>query len=284
MIRLLLLTGALALGTSAVSPVGDAAPVPTHAPAPRRIVSLNLCADQLLVPLTDRNRIAALNMNARDRWMSAVAGQAQGYRTIRGSLEEILALDPDLIVGPPPGRMTALHSLGGRAVRAVDLPPANSYAEIRAQIRDVAAATGDAARGAWLVSQMDAALARVARVGQGRVAAYYQRRGFLTGSGTLVDDLMARVGLANLATRLNKPPLSRLSLEEMVAAQPDLLVVEQDSQLLADQGSEALAHPALRHIPRIVLPQAWTLCGGPAYVLAARSLSDQLAALGPVRP
>jgi iron complex transport system substrate-binding protein len=40
-----------------------------------------------------------------------------------------------------------------------------------------------------------------------------------------------------------------------------------------------LQHPALRHIPRIVLPQAWTVCGGPAYVDAARSLNAQLAAL-----
>lgn len=278
MIRQAILAGVLALGTSAVPPPGAAAPTAR----PQRIVSLNLCADQLLVPLTDRSRIAALNMNARDPWMSAVATQAKGYRTIRGSLEEILALDPDLIIGAPPGRAATLRSLGGRNIRAIDLPPANSYTEIKAQIASIAAATGDTARGMRLAAQMDAALAKIPRTGQARTAAYYQRRGFLTGSGTLVDDLMARAGLVNLATQLGKPPLSRLTLEEMVAAQPDLLIVEQDSQLLADQGAEALQHPALRHIPRVVLPQSWTVCGGPAYVLAARSLSDQLAAL-PVR-
>ena len=35
---------------------------------------------------------------------------------------------------------------------------------------------------------------------------------------------------------------------------------------------------ALRDIPRIRLPQAWTVCGGPAYVAAARSLVRQVAA------
>ena len=39
-----------------------------------------------------------------------------------------------------------------------------------------------------------------------------------------------------------------------------------------------LHHPVLRGIPRLLLPQEWTVCGGPAYVLAAESLARQLAA------
>lgn len=275
MTRAALLAGAMLLGTSAVSPVGEAAPLAR----PQRIVSLNLCADQLLVPLVERLRIAALNMNARDPFMSAVASQATGYRTIRGSAEEVLALDPDLIVGAPPFRVAALNSLAGRDYRAIDLPPANSYAEIKAQIASVALATGDGVAARQLVARMDAALARLPRTGHGRVAAYYQRRGYVTGTGTLVDELMTRAGLVNLATRLGKGPLARLSLEDMVAAQPDLLIIESDSATVTDQGAEMLQHPALRHIPRVTLPQAWTVCGGPAYVDAARSLTAQLAKL-----
>jgi iron complex transport system substrate-binding protein len=48
-----------------------------------------------------------------------------------------------------------------------------------------------------------------------------------------------------------------------------------------DQGTEMLHHPLLRTIPRIDIPQAWTVCGGPAYVLAARSLARQLVAKAP---
>ena len=279
MIRLPLLAAVLITSASAVPlPPGGAAP----AARPTRIVSLNLCADQLLVELTDRAQIAALNSNARDPWMSAVANRATGYRLIRGSAEEVLALDPDLIVGAPAFRSDLLRSLGGKAYPAIELPPANSYAEIRAQVASVAAASGQPARGARLLADMDAALAGLPRTGHGRIAAYYQRRGFVTGTGTLVDELMTRVGLINLAARLGKPALSRLSVEEMVAAQPDILIVETDSATVTDQGAEMLQHPALRHIPRVTLPQPWTLCGGPAYVLAARSLSAQLARL-PVR-
>lgn len=275
MTRLPLLAVALALTTSATPPpLAPALPLRPH-----RIVSLNLCADQLLLDLADRDQIAALNSNARDPFMSAVAARANGYRLTRGGAEDVLALDPDLIVGAPAFRTATLRSLSGKAYPALELPPANSYAEITAQIARVAQATGHPERGARLVRAMEVALAGLPRTGKGRIAAYYQRRGYLTGTGTLVDELMARAGLVNLATKLGQGPLARLSLEQMVAAQPDILIVEADSPTVTDQGAEMLQHPALRHIPRVTLPQAWTVCGGPAYVQAAHSLTAQLAAI-----
>jgi len=63
----------------------------------------------------------------------------------------------------------------------------------------------------------------------------------------------------------------------MVAAQPAFLIVESATDEVTDQGSEMLHHPALKDIPRISIPQAWTVCGSPAYVKAARSMADQIA-------
>lgn len=277
MIRIPLLAGALALTTSAMPP--PRAPAPERAPRPQRIVSLNLCADQLLVPLADRGQIAALNRNARDPFMSAIAARAAGFRLTRGDAEDVLALDPDLIVGAPAYRADRLRSLSGRAYRAIELPAADSYAQIRTHIERIALATGHADRGRRMIARMDAALAGLPKPGRGRVAAYYQRRGYVTGTGTLVDELMTRVGLTNLAATLGQGSLARLSLEQMIAAQPDLLIVETDGAAVTDQGAEMLRHPALRHIPLVTLPQAWTVCGGPAYVAAARSLAAQLAKL-----
>jgi iron complex transport system substrate-binding protein len=123
---------------------------------------------------------------------------------------------------------------------------------------------------------MNRDLAAVPRGVHGGVAAYYQRRGFLTGTGTLIDDIMRRAGLANLAVKLGKPALSQLSLEELMVAQPDYMIVETATDRITDQGSEMLHHPLLKDIPRLRVPQAWTVCGGPAYVDAVRSLAAQI--------
>lgn len=262
-------------GATAWAAVPREAPAPTR---PQRIVSLNLCADQYLLALADPGQIAALTQFARDPDMSAGADAARAIRTSRGSAEEVIALAPDLVIASPGGRRRGtLAALAGQHYPTLELPSAESYPEIVAQIRTVAAAVGHADRGEALIRGMDAALAGLKRTGHGQVAAYYQRRGYLTGTGTLIDDLMTRVGLVNLAARIERPVLSQLSLEELIAAQPDYLIVESATRQVTDQGTEMLHHPVLRDIPRLELPQAWTVCGGPAYVRAARSLAGQLA-------
>jgi iron complex transport system substrate-binding protein len=246
---------------------------------PRRIVSLNLCADQYLLALADRNQIAALTRFAADPAMSAEAARARGIRRLGQSAEEVLKIDPDLIVGMPMRRTGIMAAIAGRHIPTADVKIAASYADIVVQVRDIARAVGHPERGEAVIRRMNRALATIPKARHAGVAAYYQRRGYLTGTGTLIDDLMTRVGLVNLATRLGKPPLSQMSLEELVAARPDYLIVESATQTVTDQGTEMLHHPLLRGIRRLVVPEAWTVCGGPAYVLAARSLARQLGAM-----
>ncbi|HEX7782224.1 MAG TPA: ABC transporter substrate-binding protein [Sphingobium sp.] len=241
---------------------------------PRRILSLNMCADQLLIGLADPDQIVGLTQFARDRDMSAEAERADHLPISRGTSEDVLARRPDLVISSP------FHAMGSvvrtQSYRVIDLQPAESYAAVIAQIRQIAGAVGHSARGESMIRRMNSELAALPRIKGHPVAAYYQRRGYLTGTGTLIDDLMQRVGLRNLATELRKPSLSRLSVEEMVAARPNYLIVESATERVADQGTEMLHHPALARIARLRLPQAWTVCGGPAYVRAAKSLTDQL--------
>lgn len=245
---------------------------------PQRVVSLNLCADQYLLALADRGQIAGLTHNAANPEMSAAARQVRGLTILDQSAERILAIEPDLLVGVPARRSAVMAALRNRHYATLDLKPADSFAMIREQTRLVARAVGHSARGEAVIARMEKELAALPRPGKGRVAAYYQRRGYLTGTGTLVDDLMQRAGLVNLAGKLGKQAVSSLSVEELVAAQPDFIIVESATEKVTDQGTEMLHHPALRNIPRILLPQAWTVCGGPAYVQAARSLTAQITA------
>lgn len=244
---------------------------------PQNIVSLNLCADQYLLALADRSQIAALTQFASDPAMSAAANEVRGLKQISGSAEEVLALQPDLIIASPTRRRETMAVLKGYRLHTFDLPSAENYTDVVVQIREVAQAVGHPDRGEALIARMDAALARLQPVHDVPVAAYYQRRGYLTGTDTLVDDLMTRVGLVNLADQLDRAKVSRLSIEQMVAAKPDYLIVEGGSEHATDRGNEMLRHPALAAIPRLRLPQAWTVCGGPAYVSAAESLVAQMA-------
>lgn len=274
----LLVIGAALLGAAGVlSAMPTDRGVRQRGDAPRRILSLNLCTDQLLLALADRDQIAGLTHNVRDPGLSAVPTLARGLPLHRGSAELLLAANPDLVAGMPATGSAAVTALPDAPYPLLDVPPANSLDDIYRAIDRTAAATGHPERGAALIADMRRDIAALPRPGRGRVAAYYQRRGYMTGTGTLVDDLIRRAGLVNLAAKLGKPPLAQVSLEEMVAADPDFLIVESATDRVTDQGSEMLHHPALDHIPRISVPQAWTVCGGPAYVRAARSIAAQIA-------
>lgn len=253
-------------------------PQPLPSGKPKRIVSLNLCADQLVLALADRDQIAGLTHNATDAEMSADAAKARGLPILGTSAEQLLAIDPDLVIGMPARRSSAIVVLKAQHYRTLDLETANTLADIYKSIRETAVAVGHPERGEALIARMQRELAQIPRLGNGRIAAYYQRRGFMTGTGTLIDDLMKRVGLINLAGKLHKPVLAQVSLEEMVAAQPDYLIVESATNRVTDQGTEMLHHPALEGIPRISVPQAWTVCGSYAYVLAARAMAAQISA------
>lgn len=246
------------------------------APAPRRIVSLDLCADQLVIALADRDRIAGVTEWARDPSLSYYAARARALPFTRRSAEEVIARAPDLVIGAPARTRAILAPLG---MRLVAYPQAEDYAGLVRSISAVAAAVGHPDRGAAMIAGMDAELARSGPApGRGRVAAYYQRQGYLSGSGTLVDDMMRRAGLANLA----RSPLSQLGLEQMARARPAFLVTAIDARRAADRGSAMLRHPLLdRIVPashRLVLPQALTVCATPGYPRAVAMLIRQIRA------
>ncbi|HWI86003.1 MAG TPA: ABC transporter substrate-binding protein [Sphingomonas sp.] len=255
-------------------PLAVALAMPVAAAPPQRIVSLNLCADQYLVALADPGQIAGLTRLSHMANMSPVAARAARYPAIRSSAESLLVREPDLLLTGWPGQADAAVR-AGLSARILVVPPANNYAEIVAQVRLVADAVGHRARGEALIRRMDATLAAIPRNGHGLVATDYQRRGYLSGSGTLMDEIMRRVGLVNLATKLGRPALSNLSLEELVIAHPDFLIT--GGGPARDLGSAMRDHPAIAGIPRLRLPGALVDCGGPSFPVAVRLLSDQLA-------
>ena len=254
-------------------PLSLALAMPAYAAPPRRIVSLNLCADQFLIALAEPSQIRGLTRLSHMANMSPVAAQAARFPAIGSSAEALLAAQPDLILTGWPGQADAAVRAGLRA-KTVVVPPANSYADIVAQVRLIAAAIGHPEHGEVLIRRMNAELAAIPESGRGRTAADYQRRGYLSGAGTLMDDMMRRVGLVNLATRLRLPPLANLPLEQFVAHRPDYLIT--GAGPARDLGSAMLDHPAITGIPRLRLPGALADCGGPSYPVAIRILAEQL--------
>ncbi|MCZ6720171.1 MAG: ABC transporter substrate-binding protein [Proteobacteria bacterium] len=252
---------------------------------PERIVSLNLCTDQLLIALAEPGRIAALSHLSRDPDISYYAEAARAFPSVPPDAHAVMRHEPDLVLAMQHSARNTVALLERLGYRVLDLPVAERLADVGAQIRALARALGEVARGEALIAEMEAALAALDPQPSTNqpTAIVYQANGFTIGAPSLVDDLLAAAGFHNLARDLRLTRQGRLPLEALIYADPDLLIIEEarvGSPSLADQ---LLRHPVLeRARPRStvrVSADLWT-CGGPFSVEASRRLAA-LRALAP---
>mgnify|MGYP001293378247 CR=1 FL=1 len=245
-----------------------------------RIVSLNMCTDQLVLALADREQIAGISHLAHRPAMSWHWQQAQGLRTLAGQAEEVLPLRPDLVVTASFARTQTRALLHRQGLTVEGFGSARSVADVRDQIRRAGALFGHTDRADAAIARIDGALARLIEQPLDRPvrALPLERRGWVSGGDTLMADLLRLAGFDNLGIAAGLAG-GRLTLEQIVRLQPEVLVLSSDPERADDQGTALLSHPALaRLVPphrRIVLPQAMTICAGPMLADALDRLADE---------
>lgn len=248
------------------------------AQARERVASLNLCADELVLRLADKADVASVTWLARDPRGSNVADLAREVNINRGLAEEVAAEKPDLVLtGAFTTRITAamLRRLG---LPVMELGVPQTLDEAYAQIGSVAERLGVPERGRAMVARMKRAFADLPPTPAHRPTAIVLRpNGFTAGRGSLADEILAAAGFDNLAARLSPDRLGQLTLEEIVAAEPDMLVINVSEDAPPSLADELLHHPALARYAaegRLVsLPPRLWACAGPELAEAAQRLA-----------
>ncbi|WP_119168920.1 ABC transporter substrate-binding protein [Algihabitans albus] len=274
---------AISFVLAALTFMGLAVP-PVSAAPPQRVVSLNVCSDQLLMLLAAPERIAAVSYLATDPEVSALAAEARGLTSTSGRLEEVLELQPDLVlVGSFTTRPTvfALRRLG---IPVVELSPARSFAEIRANLRQVGAALSTSERAERLIADFDETLTAVTQAQKGRAesdrprVAVYGVNGWSAGPGSLRHAVLEAAGLENLAGEALIGTRSHLPLEVLIGTRPELIVTSQREPQAPALAEALLRHPAFLELrgrsSLVAIPQALWTCGTPLIAKAVTRLAD----------
>jgi iron complex transport system substrate-binding protein len=236
---------------------------------PKRIVSLNLCTDELVLRLADRSNIASITWLSKDRISANVVDLAADVPVNHGLAEEIVPLDPDLVVAGTFTARTAVAMLKATRFQVTEFGVAHSLADVRSGIRKMAALVGEPARGEALVASFDERLAEIGTVAPGRrpTALVFNANGFTVGAGTLVDDIMTRAGLDNVAAHMKLGNYSQLPLEIAVRSDVDILIISARRDGPPSLATALLDHPVLSKLgPKthiVVLPTNLWSCGGP---------------------
>ncbi len=255
--------------------------LPAAAAPPQRVVSTFLCTDEYVFRLVPRARIAALSFEAGDHnpVVSTIAGKVSGIAGIRPSAETVLDYRPDLVVmyaGTNPRLHAQLSSIG---IPILDVPWANSLADIRRVTRMLGERLGARDKANSLLADMDRTLATAkAHAPSPPVTALlYEANGYAS-AGSFADELMAIAGLKDVAPSLGLNRLDRVPLEAVVASPPELLIMNGDPEVRDAEGNLILHHPALAALKDRTLiawrPFRTLLCPGPWSAEAATSFAE----------
>jgi iron complex transport system substrate-binding protein len=228
--------------------------------APRRIVSLDYCADQFVLALADSDQIAALSRGSR-REDSYFRERAHGIRQTRGTLEEVLALRPDLVVRNWGGPWDAEQVYARFDVPVLQVGDTPDFAAARADLLDAAQVIGHIDRGEAIAADLDLRLAALrANALAPRTVMYLSAGGAVAGIDTMMDAVIGAAGGRNLRTEAS---WTLLPLERLIETPPALIALG-----FFDSGREDVnawspsRHPALRR----ALEQARTVRLPPAAI------------------
>lgn len=251
---------------------------------PQRVVSLGVCADQLLLALADPIQIASLSSEAGNPRISYLADLAAPHPQGGGGVEALVGYLPDLVLADgttSPATSDLIEALG---YTTVQLQSVASIDEAIAQILLVGVILGREAEGQALADLVDTARHQAARNNRGDTVVSIRSGGEVSGATSLMTNLLAVIGLNNVGDELSSGA-GRISLEALVATPPTYLVVPETESIAVGGGLAMLQHPALAHVfppaRRLLVPDRLTHCAGPSLPVALRRLASELARVTP---
>lgn len=235
--------------------------------APRRVASLNLTSDEVLVEILPKDRLVGVTRWADDPETSNVAGRVppEIYRFPKADMERLVALHPDLAVVSEYHDADFLRLFEKSGLRYHRMSGLDSLSGIRAALLALGKAAGADEAAARLVARFDETLRDVERrlAGAPRPRVLYWANPHTAGRGTAYGSLVECAGAVNVGSELGLTGIVPLSAERVFQADPDYFLVGG-----WERSREALeAHPLLkqaravrdRHVVEMPTPLLVTL-------------------------
>ena len=237
-----------------------------------KIVSLNLCTDQLLLLLADPIQIASLSKIADDPNVSLLAEKSAGFKKNRGDAEEIFVNNPDLVVAGVYTEKATVQILQSLGVRVEIFPIEQNFDDIVKNIRKMGLLIGHSDRAKRMIDDFNFRLEELrSGITERPRAAIYSANGYTTGTDTLSGQILKTAGFRNITEEVGMSFGGTLPLETLVMLKPDL-VITGEAYPGHSRSEEILKHPALRPFKAITQTDAKWVCGTPAVLDAVEEL------------
>ncbi|WP_373457430.1 ABC transporter substrate-binding protein [Pseudogemmobacter lacusdianii] len=271
-----------ALRRGALTALALGVALPAAAEPPARVVSMNLCTDQIALMLAAPGQLISVSRLAVDPLSSSMAAEAAAYPPNRGQAEQIFLMKPDLVLASTYSSISSVALLRDLGVTVVQVEPVNALSQVEAQILTIGQALGRETQAEALAAEFREGLKGLTWQGELATAAMYYPNGYTSGAGSLADDVLRTAGFHNIGAELGLTGGGTLPLERLVMAQPDVIVTSTPYPG-GSRSEELLNHPALAELRQeaglATTTDADWVCGTPHILRALRSMRDAREAL-----
>jgi iron complex transport system substrate-binding protein len=255
------------------------------AEAPQRVVSMNVCTDQLAMLLAAPGQLISVSHLATDPGSSAMTDEAKRYKLNHGLAEEISLMKPDLVLA---GTFTTTETVSmlqrlGFTVERFDSE--TSFDDVRANILRMGALLGQDQRAQEMAETLDRGLrALQASAVEALTVATYASNSYTSGRGSLAEAVIEAAGLINLGSEAGVIGAGRLPLEVLVLSMPEIITSDTPVYDAPALAQENFVHPAYRAVIEraraATVPSPNWICGGPFNLVAASILQDAARSYG----
>ncbi len=218
---------------------------PLMAEVPQRVVSMNLCTDQLAMMLAAPGQLLSVSHLASDPRGSAMADEAKAYPPNHGLAEEIYLMQPDLVLAGSFTSRATVAMLQRLGVRVEIFEPAYGLDEIPGQIRRMGAILGREDEAQTMLETYEADLAAFQdEVTRNPRAAIYAANGYTQGDRSLSGQILIAAGFANVAEEVGFSDGGIMPLEQLVMLAPEAVITSRPYPGNS-RAEDVMLHPAL---------------------------------------
>ncbi len=251
--------------------------LPAAAGAPERVVSVNLCTDQLGLMLAAPGQLVSVSRLAHDPDSSTMVDAARVLPANGSGAEEIYLLKPDLVLAGTFTAAATVNMLRDLGIEVALFEPARSLADVPERVTQMGKVLGREAEAQALIARFTADLAALQAdaPAEGPRAVLTYVNSYSSGDATLAGDILRAAGFRNAAAELGLSSVGRVSLEELILLNPDVIVQGRDYPGAA-RAEDNLHHPALRALSSAVFSAGMTdrdwICGTPHVLNAVNDM------------
>lgn len=219
------------------------APPPAPAGQAARVLSQTVLSDEILWDLgpAARARVVGLSVMADDPRYTRIADRwPADIPRLAATSEGLLARQPDLVIIASFSAPELRALLAAQGVQILEFDVFSGFADYRRHVREVAVRVDATPAGEALLADMDRRLAVLAaRRPPAPPTAISWGDGFTAAGETTFADIAAAIGLINLAEQQGLKGHVPLTIEQLVAWDPELIVIACPAADLADPACPA---------------------------------------------